>query len=498
MICLFTSYFLYDHFTHCSLGQLIPSSPYRSSQLTSSSSSIVVPQRRKRVAKSIPLDKRTELRNSELLAFQHDYLSRMDKLNEKRLSAKALSLSKKNADWFTSGGGIGGIGFEVRRMGLDHPLAALCGQSLYDMLTGADVVSSTNKRDHANMAADDEHEPERRVRQRSDEDGRGAESAPMFEDGGLDVGAGDEEHDIEAGRIAAQHTISEPPSAGDLAGVMPWNITVAGGSSHRTLSSMQPAHLSRQLARLESQRVRSRSRLTSASPLHGRGHIPSRQVSLLRDLPPGAGSSSMGGGEVEMLEDIGGSAVMGPETQFQMFGPAAAVDTQTANQSQFIRAALDTESTNFLSFLEHTVAERGIDVDVNGIHRGPNDARQRDRSYFKKAVTFEQLLPSETNNRIVAAQGFLHALTLASRGLAWMRQSGWAGGENGRGGEWTFDGEMWLGVNQATLAGDASNSEQGDKRGSSGLRGDESQEREAQDEGEIARDEDNSEDELSL
>lgn len=80
---------------------------------------------------------------------------------------------------------------------------------------------------------------------------------------------------------------------------------------------------------------------------------------------------------------------------FQLYGPAAAVSTQEAAESQWVRAALDSEANNFLGFL----AER-LDDDSE-----------------KDEVTFEELLPSGQNRPIVAAQGLLHVLSLATKGL---------------------------------------------------------------------------------
>ena len=110
--------------------------------------------------------------------------------------------------------------------------------------------------------------------------------------------------------------------------------------------------------------VRPSSRLTSASPLVGRG----------APLPE--------------LED---------EEDFELYGPAAVVDTQIAQESQWIRATLDQESSNFLEFLAaETEAVPG--------------------------ATFEQLLPPQEHSKIVAAQGFLHVLALATKGLIKVEQ----------------------------------------------------------------------------
>jgi meiotic recombination protein REC8, fungi type len=159
------------------------------------------------------------------------------------------------------------------------------------------------------------------------------------------------------------------------------------------------------------------SRLTTASPLQGRGQpVPlSQRISIIstpaRRRPAISGGleedDGMLGGELPLLED--------ESEDFQLYGPAAAVDRQTAAQSQWLAAALDSESRNFLDFLDAQIQVKEpmvVEVPQDG-GWGPS-----------QAVTFEGLLPSSEHTRMVAAQAFMHVLTLASKNLVIVRQDG--------------------------------------------------------------------------
>ena len=107
----------------------------------------------------------------------------------------------------------------------------------------------------------------------------------------------------------------------------------------------------------------------------------------------------------------GGDLIDDPE--FQLYGPAAAVDTQTAAQSQWVAAALDTEAHNFLAFLR-------AEIDAKIVSADQASGQLEDEDVEK--VTFEGLLPPEQHSKVVAAQGLLHVLSLATKGLIEVRQ----------------------------------------------------------------------------
>lgn len=143
------------------------------------------------------------------------------------------------------------------------------------------------------------------------------------------------------------------------------------------------------------------TRLTSASPLLGRGGTMQRYSSL--ELPELAKQTSGEAGGDDMIDD----------SEFQLYGPAAAVDTQTAAQSQWVAAALDTEAHNFLAFLR---------AEINAKIVAAEDAADQLEEDDVETVTFQGLLPPEQYSKVVAAQGLLHVLSLATKGLIEVKQ----------------------------------------------------------------------------
>jgi hypothetical protein len=97
---------------------------------------------------------------------------------------------------------------------------------------------------------------------------------------------------------------------------------------------------------------------------------------------------------------------------FELYGPAANVDTQTAAQSQWVASALENEANNFFNFVQTRIAE---DAD---------DGQGDDEGMIESnTITFEELLPPTQNSQIVGAQGLLHVLALATKGLLEVHQA---------------------------------------------------------------------------
>lgn len=177
---------------------------------------------------------------------------------------------------------------------------------------------------------------------------------------------------------------------------MPWNVSSRAGSSQTfratrgTITSsiggpvggMEIAPFSRQL---------SGSRHPSASPLFGRGRQRLSSIEIPDQPIPAPSDSGQGILDLPMMES----------DDFELYGPAAAVSTQEAAESQWVRSALDSEAHNFLGFLGE---------------RLETDAERHE-------IAFEELLPPSQNRAIVAAQGLLHVLSLASKELISVNQS---------------------------------------------------------------------------
>ena len=99
---------------------------------------------------------------------------------------------------------------------------------------------------------------------------------------------------------------------------------------------------------------------------------------------------------------------------FELYGPAAAVDTQTAAESQWIRAALTREAGNFLSFVKN-------EIDTRASAAQHVDAEAEDNGNILSepavpSVSFDALLPPAQHSKIVGAQALLHVLALATAG----------------------------------------------------------------------------------
>lgn len=201
---------------------------------------------------------------------------------------------------------------------------------------------------------------------------------------------------------------------------MPWNLSSALGSRQGSMmrgrgfagsiggfpsSAGGPGSLPGVRGPRSGSLDRRGSRLPSASPLVGRG-IPrysSIELPIGNDGdegPFGARSRS----DNQVLDD-----------DFQLYGPGAAVDTQTAADSQWVRSTLNQEANNFLTFVHTKIGEiPGLDDEEDELS---GDGQPR------ISVTFEELLPPAQNTKVVASQALYHVLALATKGLLNVEQN---------------------------------------------------------------------------
>lgn len=417
-----------------------PSSSVPAEELEESSSTVQVLQRRRRQPKPLPTDSILELRNTDLARWNAEYLTNMQNAREAKEAARSSRQAKQNAETWVIGRGLGNVGWGFGRDHLvTNPILAdlFSGEGLWEGVTGI------KRRREAEGEEVDEGEglgpDDRRVRARSDEDELIGRGEPMELDEAFRLPAGEE--DVELAR--------EAPSALDarMSDTMPWNITAslrhssvprsagagpfaaiggpssAGGGRPPSVGPI-PGSLDRR------SRSRAGSRIVSASPLVGRG------LGLHPELDPSLAAAAAATTTQEEEEpvrffdedlpafstsDIGpgvGFQTYGEEGEFELYGPGAAVDTQTAAQSQWVRTALDVESGNFLEFVRAGVRGRIQDQEQYiGVEEEETDVRAEDVQ-----VLFEELLPPERNTRVVAASGLLHVLSLASRGLVKVKQ----------------------------------------------------------------------------
>jgi len=201
---------------------------------------------------------------------------------------------------------------------------------------------------------------------------------------------------------------------------MPWNLSASiHGSRAGSLARGAPFHPPSSIGGFPSASAgqpssiipplpgsldRRQSRLTSASPLVGRGRDRFSSIDL--PIPEAAAADEiLAGADVSSL---------GAVDDFQLYGPAAGVTTQQAAESQWLRATLDQESNNFLEFVKVEIAAKPL----------PPAAEEEDElaGATKRSMFFGELLPPERHTKTVAAQGLHHVLALATKGLLRVQQ----------------------------------------------------------------------------
>ncbi|KAL8790618.1 MAG: hypothetical protein Q9213_000465 [Squamulea squamosa] len=376
-----------------------------SQEESTSETALARQQRKRRGPRALPVDQTQELRNSDLAQWNNDYLANMEKAKKAKLQHKATAVAKQNAASWVFGAGIGGVGLGMGASKMKGPLAeTFAGDALIQALTGAPGSAIGQKRSRVEDEVEDSESEERRVRMRQGEEEVGRDPGIQLEDDDTMNLPGSEA--IEIGR-------HELPAMEDSM-QFPWNRSASARDSRQGsigrgqafgssiggfgTSGGRPSSLPN-IGGLGSMDRRA-SRMTSASPLVGRG--PQRYSDL--EIAPFDENELLGGPSTSVAGD-----------DFQIHGPAAGVDTQTAATSQWMRAALDAESNNFLEFVKTELTGRAAQADeandeLSGGVTAPN------------SVLFEELLPPAANTQIVAAQALLHVLALATKSMLKVEQ----------------------------------------------------------------------------
>ncbi|PGG99423.1 hypothetical protein AJ79_08539 [Helicocarpus griseus UAMH5409] len=417
-------------------------------------------RQRKRTIKTLGYDDPPELRNSDLAQWNSEYAQNMAVAAKFKQNNRLITLAKKNAGLWVMGRSVGCVntGFGVAEF--DHPLDMFAGEQLLAILTGTNVRRASRKRSCDEVEDVESGDEGRNVRARGDEEdeiARGDGNA-MELDG---YGMGFDFQDVEVGRHAPADLYDDASSQ------MPWNITASirgsqpGSSIHsrqllpsvggfpsvggpRSIASGPDGSVAAGPSAAYGRRT---GRMTSASPLAGRGMVRPG----MSDIPmPGddkdeafdmANLDNHMGLEYSVSGGDGGGvglmAGRNHQDSFEIYGPAAAVDTQTAAESQWLAETLDRESANFFDFVKSKLAEQEGE---KGEARADADAdADADAS---AEMRFSALLPPASNSRIVATQGFLHTLTLATKGALRVRQEESIRHEDG---EEEF-GEIYIGL----------------------------------------------------
>ncbi|KAG9649774.1 hypothetical protein KCU64_g9319, partial [Aureobasidium melanogenum] len=391
------------------------------SQVSSTTAS--APAARVRVPKPLPQDQELELHNTDLQNWDREYLDNQFIATQHKLHNKSLVQARKNAIFWVLQNGISGLGaaYQGEEDYMPEPLRMFCGNALLQALTGIQLTIAGTK--HPRDVDENDDDQERRVRSRSDDNevGRAADSndAAIFDTGFID----DTIHDtIEQGREAPTPLADRHSSAHTL----PWNHAAppSRDSSHTGFVPPFPlygpgaAGPSSSIAGGGGLNIVSshRGRLTvSASPLVGRGALPTANVEDMNFMQ--SDDNAHFNDDFAVSDNAAENPTRPSQaTDFDLFGPAAAVSTQVAGTSQFLSAALSTESLNFLAFVKAGIAEvqERQETTIEAIASVLDVEASEAKDEF---VEFEDLLKPESNSKVVAAQGFLHVLTLVTRGL---------------------------------------------------------------------------------
>ncbi|KAF2446945.1 hypothetical protein P171DRAFT_519282 [Karstenula rhodostoma CBS 690.94] len=360
------------------------------SEVVESSDTVVAPiRRKKRTARVLPSDTTMELRNKDLADWNANYLANMKAASKQKNQHRLNQLAKKNAEFWMWDSGIGGIAARMQGVNGPTPFDRFIGDNLFELFTGVSRKDGVrSKRDRDSGIDEATQEESRRVRQRTDEleeeIGRGQEDEGLFVPGGEDVELPRDEQPP----LDDQQRFSE----------MPWNITasVRGSSavprSGRAglVGSAPPSSLTGRNARM-----------VSESPLHRRSQ-------------PG------GLDPLKFLEDEEGDFANLGEDDYGFAGPGISSDmpeAMLAEPDSRVREALTAEGGNFLMFVADAIHEKR-----NHIDQGLEPVSDADAATVVDEVSFDEIVPPNANNKMIASQALMMTLTLGTKGLLDVRQ----------------------------------------------------------------------------
>lgn len=354
--------------------------PYSSSTHGSESTEskqATAPAKRGRQHKIAPmLDRNDRVSAGEFRDWTQNYVANMDAIR-KKLGATTLTQARKNATSLLFGNGICGVGISSQFAGLIHPLAEdFAGNSLKARLQGQlpgeeedDEVSHRGVRRTSAEAFEGEDEDQRRVKQKTDMD---TEFARGLDDLG-DFMMGDEtapELGMEAPAVEEHHSSS----------MMPWSrpASVAPGSALRRLGSAQKG-------------------MIAPSPLLGRGSAV-KSIERYSDVPgPAHGSDDF-------------AALHSQDSSVDFGGDLGPLDFSRGEDTQTTSGGLDVASQEFLGYATAQARSKGI--------THPDDNENR------RWINFEELANPTIHTKSVAAQAFLHVLSLTTKNTMVVKQEG--------------------------------------------------------------------------
>lgn len=361
--------------------------PSEHSKVIESASSVAAPMRRKkRTAKVLPKDRKLELSNSEIVAWNTNYLKNMKAAARSTIQKHVQQQAKKNAEYYVWGAGLGGLGRDP--FAAQGPLAGFMGDDLFELFTGTSRnLKATPKRDRDSGVDEATQEEARIKRQKTvepeEEIGRGQD------DEGLFMVGGDEEVELPREAVFALDDQQ-------IFSAMPWNISASKRDSSAIPLSGRVTMMSEQ----GRQGSRAGSRMVSASPLLRRstGRL----------------------GEFEALQSLDSDALGGDDFPFAASTSDPAEPEESATQASLrVREALSAEGKNFFAFVAEAITKK-----VDAARANPLETPAADQlgAIETDQVTFEELLSPPQTSKIIACQGFLMLLSLGTKGMLDVQQ----------------------------------------------------------------------------
>ncbi|RJE26358.1 Rad21 Rec8 [Aspergillus sclerotialis] len=377
---------------------------------------IRMPHTRKNI-KTMVADTHIGLRNKDLAQWNNEYLQNMAVASKQKQQNKLPTLAKHNAAFWVFDQGIGSVGIGLGANCEPHPLKQFSGDELYNSL----VHGPKPKGRKRGAPHDSDTETEgRRVRAKAGEEVERGLDEVIIQD------------DPEIGRHAPSSIHDDHSSQ------MPWNITASIQSS-RHGSSAAPAfrglgsiggELSSgsrpQDAMALAGLIRSRNRLTSASPLAGRG-FPFDMENL--HIAGNEGDLELGDFDLDLYlqseldperHTVSASAEGSAAVSLRRAGGLRKLD---ARERKILTSNLDQESLNFLEFLNPKTGALPADAaSKDGETQEVTGDIPHGDATLSSEIAFSTLLPPEKTSRVVATNALMHVLTLATKGLLTVRQ----------------------------------------------------------------------------
>ncbi|KAL4945089.1 hypothetical protein BDV06DRAFT_219621 [Aspergillus oleicola] len=373
---------------------------------------------RQRPPKILPADGQTALCNAKLALINDGYMHNMAVASRQKRNNKIPAQAKKNAALWVFGLGIGCVGAGVGTSRMVHPLHIFSGDELYEALV-------TTQAGHKRPLDDDSESEARRVRARAEDE---------EQQGRIDIMDDNNfwNQDVELGRHAS------PPLHDDNYSQMPWNITASVQSSRHDASAANIFRGFGSVSDFSSRGIpepagsfgrdanlglgllgRSRSRLTSASPLAGRGFpYDIDNLSI-----PGHPDDDLGNlGDLDLRHYLDGDDIaMGDSNSTSNAAAGPAYTSQQALQNSLTESVMDQEGINFLDFLAAKIqALKPADNTTTEV--GDANASATAGASAGDEIKFATLLPPSNTSPAVATQGLMHILALATKGFLRVRQ----------------------------------------------------------------------------